>query len=540
MLTAISALSLAADSDWDQLRDSLSPASNNPLLAALLSRLRMAGVLGCVIEGSYIDRDFSAAFSAFYSTLFRPYQKFCSRLHFFTKDVGYLRSITDPLTLCTAVKEHQQSYAGFIVLRPLTHAPVSIALFTAEKLNPEPQQEITVRSHHQVHVLGATLDVTGFPLTQQDTRVGACAQASIWMVGRHFHDRHGGPWVSMPDITANALKPTDSAITRSLPAGSDYLTPDNMVRALRAMGQHPVFYAPYLDEGKSIWGFQPVDVISRYVDSGIPVIIGFKAGRAAVGHAVVAIGLERRPLEDKLDRTDRPSLGALVSHFLVNDDQRGAYCRLRVSASDEATDYDFCLETDLGFFVVPLPNKVFMTGEVAEEISWDLMVQVCEQRRDIAATVLHGALDNGWDPAPAFHEAAQSGRLVARTYLTFGWRYKARALQNDISEQLKRELLARDFPRYVWVTEFSVPEEAADLDPCRRRVRAHVVNDATGSRFWDSTLLLDTPGLLFLWSYDPKSPSDLPEQKVHVLPADAVYFPKIRGTDNFAACALPG
>lgn len=539
MRSVVSVLSLTTEQEWDALSAAIGGASENPLMKLLLERLREAGVQSCIIEPTYIDRDFSAAFSAFYSTLFRPYQKYCSRLNFFTEDLGFIRALGDPLEVALALEERAVSYTGFVVLRPLLHAPISAAYLSVEALRPADNQEISVRAKRTVHVLGTALDVTSFPLTQQDTRVGACAQASIWMAGRHFHHKHGAAWYSMPDITANALKPTDSAITRSLPAGSDYLTTDNMVRALRGMGRHPVFYAPHLSNGQTVWGFRPKDIISRYVDSGIPVIVGVQKAGTAIGHAVVAVGYERRREPDLSKLSEQPTQAEFLSHFLVSDDQRGAYCRLPVSQGDGAGEYEFCLERDLQFLLVPLPSKVFMTAEIAEAIAWDLLSQVTQQRHPLGGSLLQPEQISGWNPNPTFYQVAEGKRLVARTYLTYGWRYKARMLRNSVSAQLKRELLNRDFPRYVWVTEFSLPDEAASVDPCQRLVRAHVVNDATGSRFWESTLVLDAPGLLFLWSFDPKVPADRAQQVVHALNDEGAYFPKIRGMDDFVSCLAP-
>lgn len=233
MLSPISVYSLGDDASWNKLVDEVFGSYRPALIDELIARMRSNNAQSCLIEGLYIDRDFSAAFSAFYSTLFRPYQKYCRRLHFFQADLGELRQSADPAKVAELLESHRSVYLGYFVLRPLSHAPLSNAKLAQNLLCPPPTQEVSVRASRKVHVLGGSLEVPGFPLTQQDTRVGACAQATIWMAARHFHDKHDAPWFSMPDITANALRPTDSAITRSLPAGSDYLTTDNMVRALR-------------------------------------------------------------------------------------------------------------------------------------------------------------------------------------------------------------------------------------------------------------------------------------------------------------------
>lgn len=538
MLSPISVYSLGDDTSWNKLADEIFGAQKPALVEGLIAAMRASGTQTCVVEGVYIDRDFSAVFSAFYSTLFRPYQKYCRRLHFFQADLGELRQSTDPSSVIELLESNRSAYLGYIVLRPLSHAPVSNAKFAADLLCPAPTQEISVRTVRNVHVLGCSLEVSGFPLTQQDTRVGACAQATIWMAGRHFHDKFGAPWFSMPDITANALRPTDSAITRSLPAGSDYLTTDNMVRALRSMGRHPVFYAPDIAGGQKNWGFRPEDVICRYVDSGIPVILGMENTGSQIGHAVVAIGSERQAQIDTSSLPQRATQADFLTHFLVNDDQRGTCLRLPLRAADLTTEYPYSLETNLLYLIVPLPNKVFLSAEIAEAIAWDLCTQfgVQIQSRISQSFLPPGQTD--WNPCPDFYQQLASGSIIGRTYLTYGWRYKARMLKNTVSEELKQELLRRDFPRFVWVTEFSLPTESTDHDPCLRRVRAHVVNDATGSRFWESMLLADLPGVSIFWDFDPTQSGTPPTQSVYFSTDNDGYFPKVRGIDDYSICAV--
>jgi hypothetical protein len=538
LFSPISVHSLGDDESWNSLRADLWGSDNHPLIDSLLTFLRVSGAASCVIEGLYVDRDFSASFSAFYSTLFRPYQKYCRRLHFFQGDVGELRENPDPTKVTELLETNREGYLGYVVLRPLAHAPISNAKLAANLLCPNPTQEVSVRAKRNIHVLGTSLEISGFPLSQQDTRVGACAQATIWMAGRHFHDKHGAPWFSMPDITASALRPTDSAITRSLPAGSDYLTTDNMVRALRAMGRHPVFYAPNVVDDQKEWGFRPTDVIYRYVDSGIPVILGMEVPGSSVGHAVVAIGTERYNQPPSSDLPHKATQSDFLTHFLVNDDQRGAFLRLPLREANVSEEYPFCVARDLVFLIVPLPSKVFMTAEVAETIAWDCMAQVGAQLRTMMEQGFQPPGQSAWNPCPAFYEALANTPLVARTYLTYGWRYKARTLKNTVSDALKQQLLLRDFPRYVWVTEFSLPNESVDHDPCKRKVRAHVVNDATGSRFWESTLVLDIPGVEIFWDFNPSQPGAKPQQSVLYVPDCDGYFPKVRGIDDYAMCAV--
>ena len=101
-------------------------------------------------------------------------------------------------------------------------------------------------------------------------------------------------------------------------------------------------------------------------------------------------------------------------------------------------------------------------------------------------------------------------------------------------------MLKRDFPRYVWVTEFSFPDETQAINPCERQVRAHVVTDATGSRFWESTLIVDAPGIVVSWDFDPRGDDETARNSILFVENSSIYFPKIRGEDGFDNCQAHG
>lgn len=520
---------LTSDEDWRVLREMLEPVDDVAVLRNLLSTFRELGARAFILEEAYIDRDFSAAHAAFYAALFHPYLKYCRRLHFLGGDTSALDSADSAEAVSRQLQALKDEYLGFVVLRPLQHAPVGFAVVSSDAAARATGVQIELRSDYPVHVLGADLTVRGFPLTQQDRRLGACAQAVIWMAGRHFHSRHGGPWFSLPDINEVALKPTDNLTSLSLPAGSEFLTSDNIVRALRAMERHPVVHAaqPTKKAGVFTWGRPPHEIVSRYLDSGVPVILGLRAkDPRAVGHAVVAVGRVVGPApEDRRTGT----WADFTSHILVNDDQLGAYQPIPVRSQDRSDACRWTLEDDLGYLVVPLPAKVFMPAEVAETLA-----------RDCLATT-EARIDEYWDRAkaerradldPEFFGRAESP-LIARTYLTHGWKYKRRALRNRLPARFKWELLSRQLPRYVWVTEFSLPADLEDLDPARRRVRAHVVVDATGSPYWDSVLVVQLPGLGLFWGFDPGNPAAGPRPIWRATEEAEPFLPKVRGWSDY-------
>ncbi|BCA62675.1 hypothetical protein HMP09_1909 [Sphingomonas sp. HMP9] len=534
--------------DWEAVRDDLDPKRRSDLLSGLLESFKQAGAVHLLEESSYIDRDFSAAFGAFYSTLHRQRPKQCRRIHFFASDLSRVWASSDPAQIAVSLQEEGRgNYLGYIVVRPLAHAPVSHALVSCRHGLPD-GAEIAVRSVYRVHLLGAELEVEGAPLTEQGTLTGSCAQATIWAAGRHLHNRHSMAWFSVIDITEAAIKPTDSALSMSLPVGSESLNADNIVRALRSMGQHPVVY----QSENNVWDIPHTRTISQYLDSGIPVIVGLKR-EDRVGHAVVAVGTVTEPLAPVAEAEPAPSDRTI--HILVNDDQRGAYQLLpvtREATSPTGADLDAhgsgADETepatteasmdDAIFLIVPLPGKVFLKAEVAEAIARDKVEQMVEDRKKMLKLAKTKRSGPTWDADPEFY-GRDPTTLLARTYLTSGWKYKHRMMRNTAAPELLDEIGVMQLPRFVWVTEFSLPADIVDPDPCKRLVRGHVVIDATGNRFDDGAVLLaHIPGIFMGEAFDGDKPGDEAATRLRIIGNDRAYFPKVRGWRDFTECAI--
>jgi hypothetical protein len=76
----------------------------------------------------------------------------------------------------------------------------------------------------------------------------------------------------MVDITETTVQ-TDHAINTTLP-NSEFLTANNTLAALRAAGRETLLYAATVaGNALQLGNLRPIDIINRYVDSGIPVSI---------------------------------------------------------------------------------------------------------------------------------------------------------------------------------------------------------------------------------------------------------------------------
>jgi hypothetical protein len=314
---------------------------------------------------------------------------------------------------------------------------------------------------------------------------------------------------------------------------------NNAVAALRASGREPLIYAAHSkdQQGKIDWGpLRPADIINRYVDSGIPVSVWVDIPGQAVGHAVVATGqiLNDKPGTQPLPT--RPTRAEFSEAFFVNDDQIGPNVVMPIKASSTTGQTPYNVNDSTTVLIIPLPSKVFLPAETAEALSWGILSNYVNGWP--AHKVSHaGKLGSSESLGDELVGEASSNRILARTYLTYGWKYKHRALRNALDQSVKT--IARDLevPRYVYVTEFSFLRQLENLPQYKRRVIAHCVIDATAKhQDLESILLFHAPGLCLWHSHDAKNRLELYMIAVN---NDVEYFPKARGEKDFARFTEP-
>jgi hypothetical protein len=495
----VSILALATEPDWIDLHDNIAGFAS-PAVANLLEQLKVAGAGWALVEEDYLDRDFSEEHRAFYGRLFRHFPKRCRRFHFFAGDLPDAGQVAE---LAAQMEEAccAGRFLGFAVIRPVRDAPLGRAVVKVLQSPDGVDARIQVRARYETHPLGATLSIWGVPLTQQDRRISACAQASIWVSGRHFLTRHNGPWFSTVGIGEAASQPTDMTLAMALPAGSAGLNANNMLRALRAMDRYPYAFAgqkllkPQPGGPLVAWPapLDPAHILSRYVGSGLPVILGLVSWEGGGdGHAVTVVGDSFRPASGPLGQS-KPNLGALSPHFLVHDDQRGPNLRMPVERDEPLGETPYNVRDHAHFIIVPLPDKVFMPAEVAEAIAWDYLRFHLDDWPGMRAGLATDAPSVALGDAVA--QAARENGIVARTYLTHGWKHKERILAGGAALPVRELIASASLPRMIWVTEFGRLDDLNKLDPEARRIFGHSVMDATSPE-QGPPLIFHAPGHL--------------------------------------------
>lgn len=286
------------------------------------------GAQTAVIEYRYIDADYRDEHAHFYSTTFRRYPSVAHRLHFFSHPPPH-----ELFSKRQAARFAQLDYLGYAVMRPVPGAPVGrVMLMSPIGL----RSAVTCAVTDTVNLLGESLTVAAAPFIAQDAQLLRCAHATLWVAGYVHHLRWGASRLLPGEIT-DAV-PAGAGFGRAVPSAG--LTINQLSGAASAVGLPPLVYdLESLPTGESI-----PRIACRYLNGGIPVIV------AGGGHAFVLVGYRRT---DPGTRDER-------IQFIRQDDEVGPYQVVQNFNYDQYSPWEY--------LVVPLPSKLYLSGEEAEVI----------------------------------------------------------------------------------------------------------------------------------------------------------------------------
>lgn len=429
-----------------------------------------------VIEHDYVDLDYLDEFAAFYATSFKQYRPHCTRLHFFSARI--------PKRTTFRLDRYKSSYLGFVVIRPTDLQRVGRTLLLP------PRQDmntyfVTCTETFTAHIFGRPLPVNAMPFCQQDSNVGACAQAALWMTARYMSKRFGMTEMRPSEITRSAT--ATIAMGRTFPADGG-LNVLQMHAALRSFGVNSLSYsrsamdhipsraeeefrvnpAASPDEQRIqrhlLATIKLAEITYRYIESGLPTILCYP------GHAIVAIGHTYTPLEHARVAIQR------IPQFLVHDDAVGPYLSLPILPA-EGGGRTFGEITDI---IAVLPRDVSLTGEAAERTAVQWMNVVCDPTVGIK---------------PAIEKARPDliphlDRLEYRTYLMDSMHFKQEAISSDAPAQLVQAWLRLALPRYVWVTEISCGELLNQAQAIERTCLGKILIDSTAPAYTVSLIAM--------------------------------------------------
>jgi len=448
------------DESWARLAGEYTDDERRPL-HQVLEVARAGGCRTVVVENRYVDLDYRSEFSAFWSLKFDNQSPFARRLHFFAADLAEetLHKLTDA---------EASSYLGYSIVRPVPHGRVGRTVLTPP---PEVADATLTSIEDEVSFFGNPLKVEGVPFCEQDSEFLRCAHAAAWIC--HYTAVRRGNVGRRSTAEIVELSPTALSPERALP--SQGLNHNQLQVVFRALGQPAILYGlsnlprvvgvedPLSPDEEDApeetpagwWDTRMISIICRYLNSGFPVLIG------AQDHAFVLVGW-RRNEEGQVQ-------------FIACDDRIGPYEVIPSPFEHYMTPWDSIM--------IPLPPKVYLSAEAAEGRAHEFFrsfVEQVDELREIEAELA-------------------DGRIVLRTALRTGARYKREVSDLTRSEETLRALRHARLPHWVWIVEAHRPELCERDEAC---VVAAAVLDSTAFDVEPPLDVLALPGMVIVYPPD--------------------------------------
>lgn len=435
-------------SDWQdkvlRLVGTKEPQTLSPL-KAILDVAQRLGAKTMVLERSYVDSDFLDEFRTYYSGQFRGYSPKCIRLHFFK--TNFIKDKLPYLNLAN------QDYLGFSLVRPIGSFCTGRTILCSPKHDGDSMYTLC-EADFETNLSGNKLPITGAPFIQQDTNVGVCAQAALWMTGLYMHRKFRFARFRPSEITM--------AATRSITIGPVRrgLIPEQVLATLREMGFTPLIFTHY-----------DLDVTARliyaYVESELPVILLVEVETG--GHAVVVIGHDfhrRRALNASWN-----SNIYWIDRFYIHDDAVAPYSDLMVRRPARPREgILYSIEEHARYVIVPVPATITMQAD--------------DVFRHVATLIerLNDVIDIFGKAAERLRFSTMELRaLVFRTYLRPSNDFKV-GLSSGMSELFWHRYRSMTMPRYIWVTEVAYARDINKVRSRDRRIIGEIIIDSTADR----------------------------------------------------------
>jgi hypothetical protein len=411
--------------------------------------LRNLGTKWMVIEENYVDRDYLDDYANYYSKCFRPYGRFCTRLHFF-RDLDESKFIS--FTRHGGEQDYhntlQNNYLGFVVVKPLPVTVIGKTLLTTypDTITSGPEQEgqRTIRcvEYHTVHLGGLMLRVNSIPFQEQDSVTAACATSAIWSALQRTAPRYGYYAPTPFEITKAATRYFGEA----RPFPNTGLNVGQMCRALISYGLEPDINE-YLDPSRLTR--EPKNILLAYCYSylraGLP-IIALVELEGLGDHAMTLTGYR---IGDATPWDEMHSIhgkdygfflrGSRISQLYAHDDQCGPFTKIIIKKPDAGGAIRF--ETDWKDTKGRIRNvwPYMMVTPVYKKIRIPVnapLPHIFEIHRILDAAV--GLRENGiiieWD-----------------AYLAEVASYKAEMLtRHDLDDGQREGIMETPFPRFFW------------------------------------------------------------------------------------------
>lgn len=387
-----------------------------------------------LVEVPYVDHDYLEDFSAYYVKCFKDYDRFCTRLHFFSIPF----SDEDFTKLLTSQNPHinneslNKTYLGFIVVKPI---PLTFIGRTCLKTYPlSDGRDYPFRHEYRVNLFGVNLFVKSLAYQEQDSIVAACASTAIWTAfqATAYLFQHSVP--TPVEITKAAVKYFPLS-NRHFP--NKGLSEEQMAQAIRDVGLEP--YLISASEAHIVKAS-----VYAYQKAGIPLVLGFELVEEGAEHplpigrhAVTISGYRLDGEKVSFPGSRFHLLSSRINKIYAHDDQVGPFARMEFLSDGNKLSTSWPdshgelgrITSNPTILLVPLYNKLRIPFESILKVIFKL-----DELFDIIDDHLHlGIAEIEWE-----------------IFLASSNHLKEEILNSGLSGEEKLKILTKSLPKYVW------------------------------------------------------------------------------------------
>lgn len=474
------------------------PYYDMPFLNALFV-LEQNGCTDVIIEKHYIDKDYLDEFSFFYSTTFKTYDRFCTRLHFFKgnliKSLG-ISGTSIKIKDITIINRDalQNTYLGFMVIRPIEKNKFGRTIIQPYIKNDN-EEFVLSQTSCKVNLHGVNITAKGMPFMQQDTQAGVCASASQWMLARYAHERFSFKRYTLPNITAFANRFLN--VSRPFPATKG-LNICQIVSSLIQMDFAPIVY----DKESGFSEAKLEEIVYHYLESELPVILVINKS-----HVCLAIGHDLRSQIKPRKTSERIKKSSdYIHHLIVHDDQLGPYLRMPIENSNvkNANFFDtedptlfrtsyttpYSFSKNVSSVIVPSFKKIYIEGVIVEKHVQNILTG----KNPLFVLLLQFIKDQTFLPS------LLENQIIMRTFFIKSNNYKEKVVKTGtVSLQIRQLYLNMKMPRFIWITEISTPNYILSPNKYERKIIGEIICDSTTSPNLPHIFLsIHLPGILLI------------------------------------------
>lgn len=408
-----------------------------------------------IVERQYLDKDYRDTFANFHAKRFSTPPSRCVRLHFFEEPITEMH-------LDSPEKLHLEShYLGYSVIRATRPNSIGRTLLS-HHLRKDPGSHLCL-CKEKVQVLGEKLEIRGFPFISQDADATVCAESSLWMILRYLSNRYPNYAETLP-FQITKLASNHALGSRVFPSSG--LASWQLAEALRLRDVSPMIYSreQFKDDFEHL--------LYTYIESGFPLLT------TVDGHVFVSFGHSSDFASVPTTVAGKFRYTSCFNESLtICDDNHFPYQCLRRDATGKTSCCSGFTFADINEFIVPLPEKVFLSAEAAQK-------------------AIENVLNDPGTGIARLSPSLAGEDLTLRLFLTTGRALKSKLTQrgmgNDLVATLYRQV---PLPHFVWVCEISVTSEYVSDS----NIRGEILWDATRNAYEpNGWLALHYPELLIL------------------------------------------